>query len=687
MFIHRPLSQSNREIRLVRILGCESCTPSPASSSPEKISLQLRHASLNDDSIEYTAVSYTWNSSNSSSASHSSSAKEISIDGLPFPVRINLHDALLQFRRDGVGSWLWIDAICIRQADDAEKAWQLMEMRHVFGRARVVYLWLGRGCAESDLAMNFVARVGPRAVGCNAARLAMYGDEEGRELLAGVAAVVRAREDARGGGVGVVGSGLDEFLYDLLSENDLSPEHGRESALIDGLKNILVRDYWHRVWIIQEVALAKEAVVVVGGKRVPLDIFDAVFVAIWHGRRLGLRYLRPEWRRFGWHLGGTLYDIKSLDIRRQLRYKSAAAAATQETTSVRLLNILWDNGSAAFRPHYTATDPRDIFFGLLGILPRQERHNIRADYTKTFVDVFTEVTRELISDGDEGRHCFQLDYCMPGEADGPLPTWVPDWRQIGMDGVQTWNVSNGQFRAAGGLLQPVSSGVGAGRVLNRFGCRIDVVTEVMRPPRWVQTHAGFPSSIEDADAWCRDICRFMRLGPESGAAEDYIWRTVAFGNVEQTVLSPDGEDPNRCMGLRRSMMRVRRLRAASLTEEEATFVRSTPLFRNMGFDPRLSELGDEVLGVVAHRWREYTGSVARNRTLFKTSKGMLGLGRVGVDEGDVVTLMWGVQAPIVLRERGGGAEGFYFRGDAYVDGIMMGEFLRTGPAQEEFCIH
>ena len=132
-------------------------------------------------------------------------------------------------------------------------------------------------------------------------------------------------------------------------------------------------------------------------------------------------------------------------------------------------------------------------------------------------------------------------------------------------------------------------------------------------------------------------------------------------------------------------MRVEHMDAASLPEDEDAFARSTPLFRNMGFDPRVPVLSDEQLATLAHRWREYTGSVARNRTLFKTAKGMLGLGHVGVQIGDVLTLIWGVEAPIVLRERDGG--GFYFRGDAYVDGIMRGEFLMTEPAQEEFYIY
>lgn len=64
---------------------------------------------------------------------------------------------------------------------------------------------------------------------------------------------------------------------------------------------------------------------------------------------------------------------------------------------------------------------------------------------------------------------------------------------------------------------------------------------------------------------------------------------------------------------------------------------------------------------------------------------MLGLGHVAIEAGDIVTLVWGVCSPLILRRRG--SDGFFFRGDAYVDGIMQGEYLGTGPEQEEFCIY
>jgi len=49
---------------------------------------------------------------------------------------------------------LWVDAICINQSDDTEKAVQVAEMHHIYQKATSVYVWLGPASDTSDLAMS-----------------------------------------------------------------------------------------------------------------------------------------------------------------------------------------------------------------------------------------------------------------------------------------------------------------------------------------------------------------------------------------------------------------------------------------------------------------------------------------------------------------------------------------------------
>lgn len=74
--------------------------------------------------------------------------------------------------------------------------------------------------------------------------------------------------------------------------------------------------------------------------------------------------------------------------------------------------------------------------------------------------------------------------------------------------------------------------------------------------------------------------------------------------------------------------------------------------------------------------------------LFKTTKGMFGLGHTAIQPGDTVSLLWGIRSPIILRPRDDEAGGgFTFVGDAYIDKIMYSEFLKTAPAHKDFEIY
>ncbi|KAF5676186.1 heterokaryon incompatibility protein [Fusarium heterosporum] len=664
MFNHSPLSQGAREIRVLRFARAAD---GPADDD-EPISLELQHVSLNDN-ISYAAVSYTWGTT--------TGPVDIKVNSCQFKITQNLHEALRQLRRDGVDSWLWIDAICIEQSNDLEKSWQIMQMREIFSHATGVYLWLGTGTIESDLTMDFISRVGPRALSCDIANLLNK-----TAIRRGIDYYIKQQSHPqRIDGHTASESKLGPLFWDLLNEDALLAP----SPLINGISNILQREHWHRIWIIQEVALAKEALVVVGTKSVSLELFDATFTAIWYCMRSGLRRMHPKWYGFCKGLSITLYEIKSLYIRHRLRQIPAAQP-------VRLVDILWENGAAPGRPHYSATDPRDILFGLLGILTEGEARGIRVDYTKSVAEVFTALTRAMMSCANDDHVSFDLDFCNPGKSTGYLPTWVPDWRKIGMWGVRTYRINHYRIYKATGRLSGRGRALsvkGDANVLHSFGCRVDQITTVMHPPEWVQKTPYEPSWLKDPDDWLRSIATFTGLGSESGPGEDYIWRTITRDTCDtppKLTHIPPQERTSIIEGmrtLRRKVMRLQDVAAESLTDQEIEFIHHGPPYNNFGSNS--GALDDQQVIWFAANWRECLSRVNRNRTLFKTSKGMLGLGHVGIEVGDIVSLIWGVSSPIVLRQRHDG--GFYFCGDAYVDGIMQGEYLQNNPEEEEFCIY
>ncbi|KAJ4287934.1 hypothetical protein N0V90_011949 [Kalmusia sp. IMI 367209] len=66
----------------------------------------------------------------------------------------NLHAALVQLRDPFFEQILWVDAVCINQKDDDEKAQQVAAMARIYGLAKRVVAWLGKEADESALAFQ-----------------------------------------------------------------------------------------------------------------------------------------------------------------------------------------------------------------------------------------------------------------------------------------------------------------------------------------------------------------------------------------------------------------------------------------------------------------------------------------------------------------------------------------------------
>jgi len=124
---------------------------SPASSATGDIQGRLSVALL-DDQPEYEALSYAWGNANDTVA--------IDIDGCLLPVTKNLYSALKHLQLQEQERTLWVDALCINQADLGERMHQVSLMASIYGQASQVIVWLGDGWDGSELAFKFLGVLG-----------------------------------------------------------------------------------------------------------------------------------------------------------------------------------------------------------------------------------------------------------------------------------------------------------------------------------------------------------------------------------------------------------------------------------------------------------------------------------------------------------------------------------------------
>jgi hypothetical protein len=298
---------------------------------------------------------------------------------------------------------------------------------------------------------------------------------------------------------------------------------------------------------------------------------------------------------------------------------------------------------------------------------------------------------------DEALQDYNLGRCVPAPTGAlsldVLPSWVPDWRDIGQHGVEVYPINHFRsFHATAGMpgmqhSDNVNRTENNGLLLSS-GCRVDVITEVMQPPQW-KGDCRSASKIVDAESWLASIRQFTKLGPQSSPNEDYVWRTIMLNKYDgvnrPNRFEVDPVDSEKALVIRK-VFRREQIDLEALTGNQRDYLDNG--FFNREYMHSNFQSMDERVDYIVKEWPKAVGSICRGRMLFRTAHGMLGLGHVAIRPGDFVTLLWGVRSPIILRQRSyqdGG--GFTFVGDAYVDGIMFGEFLETGPAFEDFDIY
>jgi len=111
--------------------------PAKESGASDMIECDIKQIRM--DEVSYDALSYEWGPPLDYNWA-------ILLDGHYFPVRRNLFDALLTFRREGRHSYdlpIWIDALSINQSDTRERNHQVELMGMIYRRAANVLIWLG----------------------------------------------------------------------------------------------------------------------------------------------------------------------------------------------------------------------------------------------------------------------------------------------------------------------------------------------------------------------------------------------------------------------------------------------------------------------------------------------------------------------------------------------------------------
>ncbi|KAI4861535.1 HET-domain-containing protein [Hypoxylon rubiginosum] len=212
---YEPLSAED-EIRLIVL--------DPATREEDPLSCSIIQRRRSTKTTDYFAVSYVWGEP------VFSQNLEIRCDDDISYIRITPNvDALLRrLRALDILHCLWIDAVCLNQADEMEKAQQIPMMGRIFGEAKGAHIWLGPEDHMTAKLFTFIREA---------------------NLLPEVAKVEMSKQMAA-----LMKTLFGEGLHALRVFDDFSN-----------------RPWFSRRWIIQEACLARQATVYCGSHSVPLS--------------------------------------------------------------------------------------------------------------------------------------------------------------------------------------------------------------------------------------------------------------------------------------------------------------------------------------------------------------------------------------------------------------------------------
>lgn len=359
---YSPLDLSQGEVRLFILTPGEEDKP---------IAGTLAHTYLRAPD-PYQALSYTWGSS--------AIQVPISINGHPFMVNGNLYAALLELREQNKETVVWIDAICINQADIEERNAHVPMMHEVYSRAAQVVVWLGRESEDSNRAMAL----------------------------------------------------LPTIIYDTISNPDeytdiIAGRSSEEEMRLTWrpLARLFARPWWTRVWVLQEVALASRHVTVRCGKaEQPWKFFVVVGVILHDAFVVGAFHHHPRILNDSILAGIT---ISSWPSEIAANYPDKNKAWTLEHALTKLARLR------------QATDPRDKVFGVLNLMP-VDQWPCRPDYSLDARTLYVKVALHIIEKNKDLR---LLASCVTGDwptTDAHLRsqarrypiTGIPSWFRIGL---------------------------------------------------------------------------------------------------------------------------------------------------------------------------------------------------------------------------------------------------------------
>jgi hypothetical protein len=540
---------------------------------------------------EYQALSYTWGEPEFPQSLHVLPAGVINITE-------NLHSALQTLRKSDKTLVLWVDAICIDQANIPERNSQVSNIPRTYAEAAGVLVWLGTDNGQHD---------GQQCLGFFTELAALIASGPNGQSDRGL---WRARFQ--------INQAVSTFL------NSVQPRP---------IASFLARPWFGRRWIVQEVVLANDVAIHCGESSIPWNTFELALTELFENDK------------------GGFSDEHRATLRIMSRIRHADSGAKSQVP----LDTLVEFAS------FVCANDRDRLYALYGVIQHWFPGSpVRAqigsiDYAQSIGDVFTNfamLIMRLKVTLPPGRtyspttHVLQLaaaiqqktpceERLLSKEVCENIPSWVPDW--TGTLTNTPLNHSPVDRDASSGISKrpaTILTSKHGTRLLVSTGLVYDIVTAI------VSLDIGpLFGAVYEAKATLNDFL---------ASVANCFNETRFFSTTDCNIYQPTGEHIIAALATT--------LVANWEQSPPNSYFSQDPRFPSHFLEQLCSS--NHLLPEILHKWPAYVELVTimmRGRGLFLTKLGYIGICATNVSAGDVVCILSDTRIPFILRQRGGRA--------------------------------
>ena len=645
----------------------------------------------------YEALSYRWTDPNKETPDLAY------CNGFECPIGPNLYAALIRFRLADVPRALWVDQLCINQAEGPEKAQQLLIMGDIYSKAEQVLAWLGPAYDDSDKAMDLFPKLVDRLQ-------ALTRDHE---------------KKMTGKGNRAIRIGETIIMRVILTLPELERNNRR------ALHKLFQRSLFSRVWTLQELALGKNTVIVCGDGEFPFAASER-FNEGYQTDSIGY-----------WDRAHALLSERQGDDDPKVP-PGAINTHFQVVWILKLLDSLafpWSSARVlTLLRGFECSESDDRVYSVLRFLPSTLAQSLAAVKRKStealFIDLATfELTKNRSMDFLSAAGMCQHRRWYPSRKDGQLrpslelPTWVLDWTyRVVTHGLWVLN-DDGIQKGYGPLYQATDSSRGDARltvvddtkILCVQGKIFDEIAACVEPFDFLvvsQNHREDETYLK----LVQGITETQMMGYFGSFQENNTVKYVT-SSIEELKLQADScmalaesckmyeDDIGRTTACRQTLiagMISRKIQSigggvqGKVTDEEANelftewdlalktseFLKRTPEVTGRLLNPRGSALNEEDMLFLSRsqemmermnnlKWplgyaMPALSLACKGKGFFTTTKGFMGLAPDIAQVGDKVCLISGCCTPFIIRADG---PNFCLVGESYVHGVMDGELM------------